>query len=69
MHTFQEVIEHFGGITALADKLNVSTQAISQWDGLIPETRAFQIEVLSEGRFKASKLPVRRRRSSSVEAA
>lgn len=60
MHTFQEVIEHFEGITGLAKQLGCTTQAISQWKGQIPEPRAYQIEVLSKGRFKADRLPVRK---------
>jgi DNA-binding transcriptional regulator YdaS (Cro superfamily) len=60
MHSFQEVIEHFGGITALARRLGVTSQAISQWKGEIPEPRGYQIEVLSKGRFKADRLPLRK---------
>ena len=60
MHSFEEVLKHFDGITGLARKLGVTTQAISQWKGFIPETRAYQIEVLSEGHFKADRLPIRK---------
>lgn len=66
MSTLGDVIKHFGGITALAAKLGCTTQAISQWGGAIPEPRAFQIEVLSKGKFKASRLPVKKRRASRV---
>lgn len=62
MHQLSDVIKHFGGISGLAAALECTTQAISQWDdGLIPENRAFQIEVLSKGKFKASKLPIKKR--------
>lgn len=60
MHSFHEVIEYFGGITPLAAELGVTTQAISQWDEIFPEGRAYQIEVLSKGHFKASCLPTRK---------
>lgn len=60
MHSVEEVFEHFGGITALARRLGCTSQAISQWNGEIPEARAFQIEVLSNGRFKADRLPIRK---------
>lgn len=60
MHSFEEVVEHFGGITPLAKRLGCTSQAISQWNGEFPEGRAFQIEVLSEGRFKADRLPIRK---------
>jgi transcriptional repressor of cell division inhibition gene dicB len=61
MHQFSDVIKHFGGISGLAAALECTTQAISQWDELIPEQRAYQIEVLSKGKFKASRLPVKKR--------
>jgi hypothetical protein len=59
-HSFSEVLEHFGGITGLANALGVTTQAISQWEEEIPEGRAYQIEVLSKGKYKAAQLPVRK---------
>lgn len=50
--TKQEAIEHFGSVSALAEALEISTHAISQW-GEIPELRQFQIEVLTGGALKA----------------
>lgn len=63
MHSFQEIVEYFGGVTAMAKALDVTTQAISQWDREIPESRAYQIEVLSKGKFRHDRLPVRSRSS------
>lgn len=60
MHSFEEVLRHFEGISGLARTLGVTTQAISQWKGEIPENRAYQIEVLSKGHFKATRLPIRK---------
>lgn len=62
MATFDDVIDHFGGThESLADALGISREAVSMWKGLIPESRAFQIEVLSGGKFKATELPVKPR--------
>jgi len=61
MHQLSDVIKHFGGISGLAAALECTTQAISQWDELIPEQRAYQIEVITKGKFKASQLPVKKR--------
>lgn len=63
MHSVESVIKHFGGVTKLARALGCASQAISQWKRLqtIPEGRAYQIQVLSKGRFKTSELPVRKR--------
>jgi len=60
MHTFADVINYFGGIAGLARKLGVTTQAISQWKGKIPEGRGYQVEVLSGGHFKADRLPLKK---------
>lgn len=59
MYSFEDVVAHFEGITGLANALGITTQAISQWGGRIPPQRAYQIEVLSRGKFKATRLPIR----------
>jgi DNA-binding transcriptional regulator YdaS (Cro superfamily) len=66
MHSLDDVVRHFGGVSRLAQVLGVRSQAVSQWKRTdsIPKVRAYQIEVMSYGRFKAEKLPVRRTRSS-----
>lgn len=58
MSLYEEVVEHFGGTqNALAKALGLKTHSgISQWNGVIPKSRAFQIEVLSDGKFKASQI-------------
>jgi hypothetical protein len=66
MHNFDDVLQHFHGVTGLAVTLGISPQAISQWHGMIPDIRAYQIQVLSHGRFQADRLPVRKRRPGST---
>lgn len=46
------VIEHFGSIKVTAEKLKISHSSISQWDELIPELRAHQIERITKGVLK-----------------
>lgn len=55
MRTIEQVIERFGGITALAKALGCTTQAISMWKANeeIPTSRHFQLEVLTDGWFRA----------------
>lgn len=50
---YSDVIKHFGGVQALADALGIKKQAIYQWGGVIPRLRQFEIEALTEGKFKA----------------
>lgn len=60
MATFHDVLEHFGGThESLANALGCSRAAVTMWAGEFPLARAYQVEVLSAGRFKAAELPVR----------
>jgi hypothetical protein len=70
MISVDAIIEHFEGVTSLARQLGCTSQAISAWkrEGTIPELRAFQIEMLSKGKFKADRLPIRPRSRHSVLA-
>lgn len=49
------VINHFGGILALAKALKIKPQAIYQWKD-IPEQRAYQIHLLTKGKIPLSYL-------------
>lgn len=49
-------VEFFGGQIELARALGISTQAISQWNGEVPELRAYQIHVVSGGEIPLEKL-------------
>jgi len=53
-----DVIKHFGGTRAFMRLMGVSRMAISKWrkEGCLPPTRALQVEHLSGGKFKASRL-------------
>ncbi|MDM5064021.1 Cro/CI family transcriptional regulator [Aeromonas salmonicida] len=50
----QDAIEHFGGANKLAQALGCRPQAISQWGNDVPKGRAYQIEVLTDGKLKAN---------------
>lgn len=51
----EAVIEHFGTKAAVARALGVSMAAVSQWGEMVPVGRAYQIEVITGGKLKASK--------------
>lgn len=53
-----DVIKHFGGTRAFMRMMGVSKMAISKWrkEGCLPPARALQVEHLSGGKFKASRL-------------
>ncbi len=48
------VLEHFGTVTATAKALGISHVAVRKWSETIPQGRAYQIEVLTGGKLKAS---------------
>ncbi|WP_429077134.1 Cro/CI family transcriptional regulator [Aeromonas veronii] len=50
----QDAIDHFGGVTQLANVLGCSSQAVSQWRDTIPKGRAYQLELLTGGQLKAN---------------
>lgn len=57
MVTFEQVLEHFGGATKLARKLeDCSAPAVSQWRGFIPPRRVHEIAALSRGKFTVEQL-------------
>ncbi|HHQ4925307.1 TPA: Cro/CI family transcriptional regulator [Aeromonas veronii] len=50
----EHAIEHFGSKAAIADALGIKKSAVSQWGDTIPKGRAYQIEVLTGGKLKAT---------------
>lgn len=53
MTTYERLIQHFKGVPNLAKALGVKPQAVYMWAGVVPENRAYQIEVITSGAFKA----------------
>jgi len=47
-------VDYFGTKAAIADALGIKRSAVSQWGETIPQGRAYQIEVLTGGKLKAS---------------
>ena len=55
--TFDEIVDHFGSQTAMADALGVDRAAVSQWRATgLPPFRAIQIETLTRGKFRAVRI-------------
>ena len=44
-----DVIKHFGGVGAVAVRLDIKSAAVSQWGEIIPEKQAYRIERLTNG--------------------
>lgn len=49
----QSAIDHYGSATKVAEILGISKAAVSQWGENVPELRALQLEIKSEGALKA----------------
>lgn len=45
-------IAHFGSAKALADALEISKGAVSQWDDAVPEGSAYKLQVITGGKLR-----------------
>lgn len=64
----QLAIDHFGGVSGLAEALGIKRQAIYMWAGQIPRARVYQLESITEGELKAEDLFSQPRRAKQREA-
>ncbi len=66
MLDLKKIIRYFGTQSQLADKLGVHRSAVTYWinDGHIPPQRLIQIEQLSNGKFKATKMLTQQERTN-----
>jgi hypothetical protein len=53
----KEVAAYFGSKTKLAEALGISPSAVTMWGETVPEGRQFQLQVLTNGQFKAATKP------------
>lgn len=53
---YAQTINYFGNAAALARALGISSQAVSRWNGVVNDLRAYQIEVLTGGRLRHDEL-------------
>lgn len=53
----QEVFDYYGGKQATADRLQISYQAVQQWDdkGRVPMGRQYEIEIDTSGALRADR--------------
>lgn len=65
-----DVIEHFGSATAIANLLGIGKAAVSKWPEQVPQRYQYELERLTEGKFRAEWPPSDRpKMASSVKAA
>ncbi len=53
----REVAEFFGSKKKLAEALGIQPSAVTMWGELVPQSRQYQIQVLSKGRFQVDGKP------------
>ena len=51
--TLDDAREYFGNYSKLADALDVSRSAITQWEGVIPEQRQLELHRITKGALRA----------------
>lgn len=49
-----DAIKYFGSKTKLAAALGISPSAVTMWGETVPESRQYQLQVLTKGKLKAS---------------
>ncbi|MGR3303770.1 MAG: Cro/CI family transcriptional regulator [Candidatus Scalindua sp.] len=49
-----DAIKHFGSAVELAKALGISKQAIPQWGKHVPEGRAYQLQIITNGELSTS---------------
>jgi DNA-binding transcriptional regulator YdaS (Cro superfamily) len=64
----QDVISHFGTLTAVATALEISVAAVSQWPAIIPEGAAYKVESVTEGELRVNPKLYRRLKANSKRA-
>lgn len=50
----EDAVNYFGSQAKLAKALRISESSVSQWDGIIPEGRAYKLQVLTGGQLKVN---------------
>lgn len=56
MNQIEELVLYFGSKNKMAKALGITLPAVSKWKKSIPVSRAYQIQVLTKGKFKAKNL-------------
>ena len=47
----EDAIKHYGSVQALADALKITRPAIYQWGELVPETKAWKLQALTDSKL------------------
>lgn len=61
--TPEQLISHFGSVSATARALGVKDPSVSEWktSGIVPDLRQYQAEIATKGKLKADKPALRAR--------
>ena len=49
---YKEILDYYGSVAKFGKALKITRQCVNRWGGVIPELRAYQLEVLTRGRGK-----------------
>ena len=47
-----DAVKHFGSASALARALGIALPSVSEWGDIIPEGRAYQLQVITAGALR-----------------
>ena len=57
-----DLVKHFGGVTAAAKHLGITRSAIYQWGKYVPETTAWRVQVMTAGKLQVEAAAYRKDR-------
>lgn len=57
-----DVIKFFGSVANVAKAINISSQAVSLWGEVVPESSAYKIQVKTKGKLKVDESLYKQRR-------
>jgi len=52
--TKQEIVAHFGGVTATARALDIARQTVQRWKTRVPLGRQYEIQIITGGKLRAN---------------
>lgn len=56
METINNLVDYFGGVSALCRELGINRSAFYQWKGKVPKSRCYEIEEMTFGKFSKCEL-------------
>ena len=61
-----DVLNHFGSVKSISEKLEIDPVAVYQWPEIIPELQAFRLDFLTSGALRYRSDPYDKQRAAKA---